>query len=86
MKSTSYISLIFVRDFEIINGEIHNRRTNKGGMKMFKYYEDGLEKILTFRKVYRMFSLIPAYQKVQGTTFTSWLSEMEKMQILIRFA
>ena len=55
-------------------------------MKMFKYYEDGLEKTLTFRKVYRMFSLIPAYQKAQGTTFTSWLSEMEKMQILIRFA
>ena len=53
---------------------------------MFKYYEDRSGKTLTFRKVYRMFSLIPAYQKAQGTTFASWLSEMEKMQILIRFA
>lgn len=52
---------------------------------MFKYFEDGKEKRYTFRKVYRMFvALVDDNQKSEGTTFTSWLSEMEKMQILIR--
>ena len=52
---------------------------------MFKYYEDGHEKIFSFRKIYRMFSVsVDSTQRDQGTTFTSWLSEMERMQILIR--
>ena len=52
---------------------------------MFKYYEDGTDKKITFRKAYRMFTvMVDDEQKEQGTTFPSWLSEMEKMQILIR--
>lgn len=53
----------------------------------FKYYEDGHEKTYTMRDVYRQFTvLVPTEQKEQGTTFTSWLSEMEHLQILIRVA
>ena len=52
---------------------------------MFKYYEDGNEKKVSVRKVYRMFNtLVDDSQKKQGTTFTSWLAEMEHMQILTR--
>jgi len=52
---------------------------------MFKYYENGYEQIFTPRKIYRMFNtLVDADHKAQGTTFTSWLAEMEKMQILVR--
>ena len=52
---------------------------------MFKYYEDGKIKRISFCKVYRMFvALVDENQKSQGTTFTSWLSEMEHMQILVR--
>ena len=54
---------------------------------MFKYYEDGHEKKVTFRKAFRMFTtLVDNEQKAQGTTFSSWLSEMEKLQIFIRIA
>ena len=54
---------------------------------MFKYYEDGTDKTITFRKAYRMFTVtVDDNQKEQGTTFSSWLSEMEKLQILIRMA
>ena len=54
---------------------------------MFKYYEDGTDKTITFRKAYRMFTvMVDDNQKAQGTTFTSWLSEMEKLQILIRIS
>lgn len=54
-------------------------------MKYYKYYEDGNEKIVTMRKAYRMFlTLVDEDQKAQGTTFASWLAEMEKMQILNR--
>ena len=54
---------------------------------MFKYYEDGHEKKITFRKAFRMFTtLVDNEQKEQGTTFSSWLSEMEKLQILIRIS
>lgn len=49
---------------------------------MFKYYEDGYVKKIPFRKAYRMFVvLVDESQKSQGTTFTSWLDEMEHMQI-----
>ena len=52
---------------------------------MFKYYEDGTDKTITFRKAYRMFTvMVDNDQKAQGTTFTSWLSEIEHLQILIR--
>lgn len=52
---------------------------------MFKYYEDGWEQTFTFRKVYRLFqTMVGPGQKTQGTTFASWLLEMEHMQILAR--
>lgn len=52
---------------------------------MFKYCEDGYVKKVTFRKAYRMFiTLVDENQKAQGTTFTSWIAEMEHMQILVR--
>lgn len=52
---------------------------------MFKYYENGLEQTFTYRKLYRLFqTVVDKGQKEQGTTFESWLSEMGKMQILIR--
>lgn len=52
---------------------------------MFKYYENGYEKTFTFRKIYRLFCTVVDFdQKARGTTFTSWLAEMEHMQILIR--
>lgn len=51
----------------------------------FKYYEDGTEKTFPLRKLYRQFqTLVDNDQKAEGTTFHSWLSEMERMQILIR--
>ena len=54
---------------------------------MFKYYEDGTDKTITFRKAYRMFTaMVDDNQKEQGTTFSSWLSEMEKLQIFIRIS
>lgn len=49
---------------------------------IFKYYEDGYEKKISFRKVYRMFHVLV---DKQGTNFISWLLEMEHMQILIRY-
>lgn len=52
---------------------------------MFKYYEEGSEKKISLRKAYRIFNtLVDEKQKAQGTTFTSWLAEMEHMQILVR--
>ena len=52
---------------------------------MFAYYEDGKPKRYSMRKVYRFFcKKAGKEQKDQGTDFISWLSEMEKMQILIR--
>ena len=57
----------------------------KGKIMMFKYYEDGHEQTFSFWKVYRMFqTIVDDDQKAQGTTFESWLSEMEHMQILVR--
>ena len=52
---------------------------------MFVYYEDGRPKQYSMRKVFRLFQKqVGQEQKDQGTDFASWLSEMEKMQILIR--
>ncbi len=54
---------------------------------MFNYYEDGYTKNISIRKAYRMYTtLIDDNQKAEGTTFTSWLSEMEHMQILNRIS
>lgn len=52
---------------------------------MFAYYEDGKLKRYSMRKAFRFFcKQVGKDQKDQGTDFFSWLSEMEKMQILIR--
>lgn len=52
---------------------------------MFAYYEDGKPKRYSMRKMFRFFcKQVGKEQKDQGTNFISWLSEMEKMQILIR--
>ena len=52
---------------------------------MFIYFEDGKPKKYTIKKVYRMFCcMVDDEQKKQGTTFSSWLYEMEHMQILNR--
>lgn len=49
----------------------------------YAYYEDGRKEILSLRDVYRMFNTkVDNDQKANGTTFQSWLNEMEKMQIL----
>ena len=63
-------------------------KANKGGCRAvtkFRYYEEGKEKILPMRKVYRLFiTSVDDNQKSQGTTFTDWISEMEHMGILNR--
>lgn len=47
-------------------------------------YEDGREKRIAMRKAYRQYmTMVDSNQKEQGTTFTSWLSEMIEMQIFI---
>lgn len=52
---------------------------------MFIYYEEGRKKVFSMRKLFRIFNnQVGEEQKIQGTDFLSWLSEMEKMQILIR--
>lgn len=54
---------------------------------MFNYYEDGYCKKVTMRKAYRMFqTIVDDNQKENGTTFKSWLAEMEHTQILNRIA
>lgn len=52
---------------------------------MFAYYEDGKPKRYSMRKMFRFFcKQVGKEQKNQETDFTSWILEMEKMQILIR--
>lgn len=52
---------------------------------MYRYYEEGKERIISNRKAYRMFAvMVDDNQKGQGTTFESWLSEMEKLQIFVK--
>lgn len=52
---------------------------------MFMYYENGRSEKWSMRKAYRLFNkCVGSEQKSQGTDFFSWLSEMERMQILIR--
>lgn len=53
--------------------------------KRFFCYEDGKKKVFSMRDVYRQYcTMVDQNQKDQGTTFESWLDEMEKMQILIK--
>lgn len=54
-------------------------------MANFAYYEDGNTKIFTMKEILCMYSaLVGQDQKNNGTTFDSWLYEMEHMQILNR--
>lgn len=49
----------------------------------YKYYEEGSRKIFSMRKLYRFFSVnVSDEEKDQGTTFTSWIDEMIRLQIL----
>lgn len=48
----------------------------------FCYYENGRPERISMRKAYRMFQTeVSEDQKNQGTTFSTWLFEMIKMQI-----
>ena len=52
---------------------------------MYMYYENGHPQRMSMRKLYRFFKTqFDEEQKQMGTTFSTWLAEMEKMQILIR--
>lgn len=54
-------------------------------MAKFAYYEDGNTKIFSMQEVRHLYrALVGQDQKDNGTTFSSWLYEMEKMQILNR--
>lgn len=54
-------------------------------MANFAYYEDGNTKIYTMQELQCLFcALVGQDQKSNGTTFDSWLYEMERMQILNR--
>ena len=54
-------------------------------MNKFKYYENGSEETFTLEQVKQMFcDMVDDTQKKQGTTFETWLDEMERMQILNR--
>lgn len=54
-------------------------------MEKFKYYENGSEETFTLEQVKQIFQdVVDDAQKEQGTTFETWLDEMEHMQILIR--
>lgn len=51
----------------------------------FAYYEDWKKQVFSMRDVYRQYcTMIDEEQKAEGTTFCSWLAEMEHMQILNR--
>lgn len=51
----------------------------------FIYYEDGKKQVFSMRDVYRQYrTMVNEEQKAEGTTFRSWLAEMEHMQILNR--
>lgn len=52
---------------------------------VFFCYEDGRKQRFSMRDVYRQYcTIVDQDQKDQGTTFESWLDEMEKIQILNR--
>lgn len=50
---------------------------------MYLYYENGTKEKLSLSEVKKLFeTTVDNEQKEQGTTFETWLDEMEKMQIL----
>lgn len=53
--------------------------------KVWCYYEEGKEERYTLKALKKYFSKDPGLQeqKNQGTHFSDWLGEMERMQILI---
>ena len=53
--------------------------------KIWRYYEEGKEKRYTLKTLEKYFGKEPGLQeqKNQGTHFSDWLREMERMQILI---
>lgn len=54
-------------------------------MKKFIYYEEGSVRFFTFAEVAQLYiAVVDSEQKYNGTTFLSWLFEMEKLQILNR--
>lgn len=54
-------------------------------MAKFTYYENGFEEIFTIPDLMQIFNTcIDASQKTQGTTFDSWLYDMERMNLLTR--
>lgn len=54
-------------------------------MAKFAYYEDGDISFFTMPEVKRLYcALVGQDQKKNGSTFDSWLYEMEHMQILNR--
>ena len=58
-------------------------RWNMNYPRTFAYYEDGKKQLLSIRDTYRMFRImVNDEQKFQGTTYQSWMDEMQKFQIL----
>ena len=54
-------------------------------MQKFAYYENGKKEVFDLEQVHKIYNfVVDKEQKQDGTTFTSWLAEMEKMQILNR--
>lgn len=55
-------------------------------MKKFLYYENGLLEIWTEEDCHKYFENCPGLieQKLEGTTFTTWMHEMIKMQIFVQ--
>lgn len=59
-----------------------NRKESDQMRNGFCYYENGRPERISMRKAYRMFQTeVSEEQKNQGTTFSTWLFEMIKMQI-----
>lgn len=49
---------------------------------MFRYYEEGRMRKISMRQAYRLFvTEVSEKQKKEGTTFSTWLQEMIRMQI-----
>lgn len=54
-------------------------------MQKFAYYENGKTEVFTLSDVELFYELsVDNEQKQSGTTFETWLAEMEHMQILNR--
>lgn len=50
----------------------------------YMYYEEGYPRKMSLRKIHRCFRIyVNDTQKQQGTTFSTWMAEMLKMQIFV---